>query len=668
MTRSTSLPVFLMLLIAATATSSASAVEVSENLLPATAKGWISVPSVDDLKARWEKTDLGELTQDPVMQPFVEDLRSQLRTKLSQTGAKLGITWDDLEGVAGGEVSITLTQPGDANSYALAMLVDITGKRPAADALLKKISTNQKQKGATQATQTIKGVTVTVYTFPKKPNQLTIQRAYQFIHKDVLASTTTQDLATFIIDRINGTPGDTLASLARFRQPMDRISSEIQQGMSPQARWFIEPFGYAEASRAAQGGRKKRGTDMLKILKSQGFTAIQGIAGHVFLATGQQEVMHRTHVFAPPVARAADDENQDRFDLAARMLDFPNTADIKPQPWVPKHLSTHVTFNWKMKEAFHYAETLVNAYMEADVWDDLWHSLATDPSGPQVDIPNEMVAFFDERATFFTDNVLPITPKSERWMFAIKLTNPDAVEKTLEKMLKDDPKAKERKFEGEIIWEVVNEEEEDEFDLNIDGPGDDFNFDSGAGGFDFGEPEEVEEETALMPNSALTVAHGHLIVASSVELVEKIFKQPVKNQNLTDAADYQQVEAALTNIGADKGAFRVFSRTDQAYQPTYELIRQGKMPESETMFGKLLNRILGPDEEGVVREQEIDGGQLPPFEKVQHYFGPAGLFVRSEDDGWYVSGCLLTKGRPAVNVGAERPALTANPNEESSTR
>jgi hypothetical protein len=94
----------------------------------------------------------------------------------------------------------------------------------------------------------------------------------------------------------------------------------------------------------------------------------------------------------------------------------------------------------------------------------------------------------------------------------------------------------------------------------------------------------------------------------------------------------------------------MFSRTDHAYRPTYELIRQGKMPEAETVLGRLLNAMLGPDEEGVLRHQQIDGTKMPPYEKVAHYFGPAGMFVRSLDDGWISGGCLL------VNTAEESPA------------
>jgi hypothetical protein len=69
------------------------------------------------------------------------------------------------------------------------------------------------------------------------------------------------------------------------------------------------------------------------------------------------------------------------------------------------------------------------------------------------------------------------------------------------------------------------------------------------------------------------------------------------------------------------------------------------MPESESLFGKLLNALLGEDEE-VLREQQIDGSKLPNFEMVRRYLGPAGITIRSEDHGWFVVGFALDKETP----------------------
>src|SRR5439155_6150284 len=115
-----------------------------------------------------------------------------------------------------------------------------------------------------------------------------------------------------IVHRLDGQAKDSLNSIVAFQETLKHCK-DAANDVRHHVRWFIEPFGYAEANRAAQGGKKKRGTDLLKILQAQGFTAVQGLGGHVFFAShggaaaaGEQpEILHRTYVYAPAVKRPA---------------------------------------------------------------------------------------------------------------------------------------------------------------------------------------------------------------------------------------------------------------------------------------------------------------------------------------------------------------------------
>ena len=67
------------------------------------------------------------------------------------------------------------------------------------------------------------------------------------------------------------------------------------------------------------------------------------------------------------------------------------------------------------------------------------------------------------------------------------------------------------------------------------------------------------------------------------------------------------------------------------------------MPESESMLGKVLNRILSGPNRDVGRKQRLSGEKLPDFEKVRKYFGPAGFFMKTNENGWSFGGLLLKK-------------------------
>ncbi len=619
----------------------------SEELLPSTTKGYVSVPNVEALRAKWNETQLGQLINDPVMRPFVEDLRRQVRDKISKSGVSLGLTLEDLDDIYGGELCLAVIQPdNDVKQHATVVLVDITGHEAQTKVMLEKVTKNLLKQGAKKQAVPIGGVTATVFELPKKrPDSRAVEAVY-VIHKDMLVVTDRRDLCTQVLSRLDGAAaaGEPLSRLPAFAATMARCARQAGD-MQPHVRWFVDPLGYAQVARAEAGGRKKRSTpDLLKVLPNQGFDAIRGVGGHLFLATGDQEILHHTMVYAPPVPREPGSPVTSRYNLAARMLDFPNTQSLQPQLWVGRDLGTYLTVNWKMIEAFEHSKTLVNELLGGrpgdDLMEDIIVSLAKDKDGPQVDLRNDLVRHFAERASLITDCRRPITPESERLMVAIELTNPEAVQQTLNKAFESDPDAEKREYDGHVIWEIVTDDTPVDVEaIQIEGAG----FDALAVPEDDEEADMEEGERKILPNSALTVAHGHLIVASHVDFIVDLLKRPLGSDLLTEAADYQQVQDALSKIGAGTDSLRFFTRTDEAYRPTYELIRQGKMPESKTVLGKLLNRVLGPDEKGILREQEIDGTKMPEYDAVRRYLGPAGLYVRSEDDGWFVVGCLLSK-------------------------
>ena len=638
----------------------------SESLLPDTTKGYLSVPDVDELRDHWQKTQLGEMTKDPVMKPFIEDLRKQIESKFAKTEVRVNIKVDDLKDVYGGEVAIAMIQPGgDSKQHATVLLVDVTGHIKEANALLDKIDKNLRDRKATRSDKKIDDVTLISYTLPKKRGVTELRKAFYFIRDDQLIATDHEATAKEILSRFAGDHKDVLAEVPAFKSIMDRCQ-KAPSDTAAHIRWFLEPFGYARAARAARGGRKKRGTDMLKVLENQGFGgktkdeegkitegAIRGVGGFVSFSAGEHEILHRTFVYAPPVNKVGE-----KYNLAARMLDFPNGVSMTPQDWVPREVTNYLTLHWDMKKAFENSKSLVDEAAGAPVFDDVIDSLKSDPNGPRIDLRKDLIDHMGKRVSFFADYRMPITPTSERWLLAFEVTNPGAVAKTLDKAMKADPDATKRVVGKQTVWEIKREEgPADVEELEIDGLG-------------FGEFEEEEEEEEggpLLDHAAFAVTRGHLMVASHLDFLQDVFKIAGGQQSLAKAPDFIRVSDALKKIGAGNNSFRVFSRTDKAYHTTYELIRQGKMPEADSMFGNLLNRMLGPEEEGVLREQQIDGDKMPEFEKIREYFGPAGLFVDSEEDGWFVTGCLLNKeDKPAKKDEAAEPDKeTAKPDEET---
>lgn len=600
------------------------AVPPSEDLLPNTTKGYLSVPSVNQLTEAFNETQLGHLANDPQMKPFVDDLKRQLREKWTRTHQKLGITWEDLESVPSGEVAVALILP-DERHHALAVVADVTGNKQQTDALLVKIDEQMAAEKAVRSERRLLNATVIVFDVPKRDELPARQVAY-LVKDDLLAAS--DDLAVMrgIIRRLGSKGSDSLAGLSAFESIMQRCE-QASGDVEPHARWFIEPFGYADAMRLDKP--KKRGTDMLKILKSEGFTAVEGVGGFVNFAVNKYEMLHRTFIFAP-----GNQSGGQRFRLSARMLKFPAGGTFQPPAWVPRSLSAYAAINLDTKNAFENSKTLVNQIVGDEVFEDVLESIKTDENGPQIDIRRDLIGYLGNRITFISDLQLPVTPKSERLLVGVETTDDEHMAQVIKAWMETDPDTRRHEIDGHVVWEIVDPEAELPM-VTIENSPLDSQFD---------DEEMVEEdERALPPNSAVTVAFGQLFVASHIDILKKVLTEYENGPKLAGSADYLRVEAELAELALPEQFGQAFTRTDEAYRGAYELLRTGKMPQSESLMGKLLNSMLGDGKEGELRQQRIDGSKLPSYDMVRRYLGPAGMTMTPEATGWLLTGFTLTK-------------------------
>jgi hypothetical protein len=600
----------------------------------------VSTPDVDVLRERWDATDLGQLAADPVMEPFMKDLKEQLTQKLSLTGKELGITWDDLKSVYAGETALAAIQPkGNKEQHAFILLCDVTGKQTEAQALLDKVGTQLQARGSTLRNETASGVALRVYTLPKKQDRSrTIQQAVLGIAGDYLIVADHLAEASALVGRVKTPAPGVLHEVPAFRAVMERVTKEVGDAQ-PHVRWFVEPFGLAEVARRVRSNEPHKGIDYLKILQNQGFNGVQGAGGYVQVKTGGFEFLHHTFVHVPNAQGGSELVGASSFKHAARMLDFPN-ATLETPEWLPRELATAITFNWRMKEAFEYSKTLVNEIADDPIFDDVLQSFRDDPLGPQIDIRKDVVAHLGTHITVASDYRLPITPQSERIMVAIELTEAEKVAESLNKAMARDPDVRKIIFGKHVIWEILDPtatEPTTTITLKIDGPG------FGPLGRRDEEEDEEEEEKPVFPNSAITVAYGRLIWTSQVDFAKDLLAPRDPQDTLIASADFQAVNAALESLGASADSFRYFSRADESIRPTYELMRQGKMPEAETMLGRLLNELFSGEDDELLRKQKIDATQLPDYQVIRRHLGPGGVFVRTEQNGWMVIGCGLSK-------------------------
>jgi len=615
----------------------AHAAEKSENVFPADTTGYLSVQDPEQLKTNFQKTQIGRLFQDERFKPFAKVLGDQLRGKLNDAKA-LGITWDDIKALGSGEGAIAAVQPdGKPGKHAVAAFAVITGHKKEVDALLAKVDAAIRKKGGEKTTEAINGRNTITYTFRDQNQQQIKREAHYRISADHLIVSNNIDVLNGMSDRLDGKAKETsLAANPGFKRIMERCTTKRMADL----RWFINPIGYVETVRAAHPDPRFDG-NILKAFKVEGFESVSALGGTSIFGDEKQEMLHRIKFYVPGDAKTL----HARLTKSARVLDFPNSEGqpLKPEKWVPPTVASYFSLNFNMAPALERATPLLNRLLGAEDGEnlvgDVIEGIKKDEFGPQIDIESEILAHLAGRLTAISTHRKPINTESGRWLIAIKVRNPKRVSKAIDKLMGNERNAKKIHFLKENVWEVTEEEEEEATVLQID---------DGFGVEDEEAEDEFEEQERLISSFALMVLKGtqkdgYLMISSHIDFIGDVIKQHRNPKTTLDQSpDYIAVERALARVGGDTQCVRQFSRPAEVMAPSYELLRQGKMPEAKTIVGKVINRAMNT-KQGEIRDQKIDGKKMPPYDVVREYLGVSGLTATSEADGWFTSSLLLKK-------------------------
>lgn len=605
------------------------------NLLPGTTRALFYITDFEQFRQHWDQTQLGKLLDDPAMDPFVQDMKRQVQSRWFNLQERLGLTLDDLQGVPGGQVSVALSHVAQREASTV-MLIDVRGHLDQARAVIQKATANLIRRGAKQSQSSIAGTTVTVFDVPPPAgSRRTINRRVAYFlreSEELLAAT--DDLATAqeILTRLGGEATGALGESPTFRTITNRLSQDAGAGYVPQVRWYIEPLALAEAIRSRVPSEKRaRGKSTVDILRNQGFDGLQGVGGFVDLAVespdgARFEAMHRTAVLAPKP-----------YQGAMKMVDVLPGEVFSPQSWVPRDVAAYATGYTNLLTAFDnfgpLFDELVGEEGETGVWQDVLKGLKEDEEGPQIDLRAELFAHLGTRMSILTDYGEPIGPGSERILIALETKDDKAVTAALEKMFKDDPTMRAREFQGHVIWETLPlEEETGTPSVSLTAP---------PLGVE-GDEEFFEESPPIFPNASWVASSGELMIASHYDFLSEVLTPREERQSLARDVEYRIVTTTLDAFQPQASFARAFTRVAEQARPSYELLRQGKMADSDTLAMRLLTALFGDEEEQPAEtRQKLDFSKLPEYDVVRRYLGLGGTVGTVLDDGWCFKGVVL---------------------------
>lgn len=607
----------------------------ADKIFPDSTKGFFSIQNTTELVQRWEKTQLGLLLQRPEMKEFAVDLRQQLGQRIS---TRFGLSLDDIRLVPSGEVAAGVVAPV-GQTPGIVFLFDVTEKIPETRAFLVELEKIFVQRKAKKNNVTIIGETASVFTFPSARDDVVERRAVYLLTGNYLIISDQIYLIELISRRIKGERSRPLAEQPAYVKVIQRCKDDLlPEDTEPIMRWFIHPLELGEAIRSIANSTLRRNTKSspFEVLAHVGFDAIHGIGGTIDLKAGNLEVVHRTNIFAPKPYRES-----------MKMLAFINDSDMDPPSWMPNHVASGTSVSLNPLEVFdNFGPLFDSMVIEADRggWDEILRSMKEDPFGLQIDVRNELVQMLGQKVVYFTHYKMPITTESEKVLVAITIREgkTEDVYKALQKLITDeDMDFEQRRFQDFQIWQkrdISVRLERPKIDL-VGGPplpGNKKAADNKADKF------QENRGDQFFPKGAFTIAADHLLFSNDAKYLEYILtRDPSKEELLQGATDFQAIlkEFESTGLSENPRFIQSFARSADSIRPTYEMIRQGKLPESKSILAQGINMLLTPpDFEDEVRPSQIDGRKMPPFESIKQYFGPSGLVGVAESDGWFLKG------------------------------
>ncbi len=639
----------------------------SERVLPDTTRAWASAADATALRERFDRSALGQLFAEPLMQKFYDSLDEQ-RSSVAGDRMGFGITPKELAGISGGESAIAAVEQADGTLAGL-LLVDTTGHDDAVAVTLEKVFKRLADKGAKKL-EAPEGISAfELPPLPPREGEMPAAEpgpprrlAYAAVPGALLAGTKADVVAATLPALAKGRK-DSLESLEAFQAVTKKVAETVPDNAAT-GRWFIDPLAFAQAQRksmpAPKKASKRKPTDYVEMAKRNGFDCIKGAGGVVFFGEGNVDLRHNTLIYAP-----ATSSGTERYEKAARVLSFPNASSIDPAPWVPGDAASWVGLRWDIPKVFRALEPLVDDVVgEPGVFDDVISSLKEDPDGPQIDVENDLIRHLGGGLMVAGDHVVPFGPDCERMLIAIEASDPETVASTIARSMSTEANTKKLEYGGHLIWETVPDESGRATRATRVQAGED-SADERPRGALGGDPD-----AAAFPNAAVAVAHGQILIASHRDILEKVLDG--KSPSFAQEADYTRAVEALKGLLPGEVALRTFARTEQMVQPTYELLRAGKGPENKSLAGRLANALLtardnpgaglGAKKPKEPRKPRVDGSTLPEFEKIRHYFGTAGMTMQTTPDGWMFVGASLWEGNGHTHApddtSVTRPAAT----------
>lgn len=606
---------------------------VAAKLLPSSTAGFVRIPDLPQFCDAWKKTQLGLLFDDPAMEPFIESQRDRAKNYFESMDSRIGLRPQDLFDIGSGEVAMSFLpfEQDKRRPFAICVIADIRGQVDKAEEAAKQIDEDLRAGGAIRKDVKYGDEVIRVYTTKPKPGQLKVEQVALTWNQVRLVAADRDSVVQNVLDAASGkSTAKPLSELPLFKKVMEDSAASLDKSKDNDAvvswQWFAKPFAMGRILRELFEYDRGNQLDVIALLERQGFDVIEAFGGTGALAGDRFDVLHRGLILAPG-----------KLEKGARILQMFNRPVADAPGWVPTDTGSFTRMNWKMEEAFWASETLVDDAVDDKIFLDMIDGIKNDAEGPQIDIAKNFLPHLDDQLLLITDNTQPAGPESDRMLVAIRLTNAEAVRRVVEKAMKNEPDAAKLDVAEFDIWQVQRGSSDDDVDVDLE-----------LAEFGFGDEIENEEAPPLLNHWGIAVIDNvpagmppYLIFSSHTDMLIEVAKRisSGKRDGMAAQADVKEVMTRMKDLGAKEVALDRVIRTRLSIRSRYELLRQGKLRESDSILANMLKRM--DEEEQGGEPDPIDAKKLPPLATIENYLRDGGSFWEKTEEGWSLTGFFL---------------------------
>ncbi len=554
-------------------------------LLPDKTVVYAGVRNVPDLSRRFMNTSLGRMSDDPQVRPLVKYLYGSVADLVAKFQDRIDLGLNDLLSLPQGELAVAVVAP-DEQPPALVVLLDVGDQLPAALRFLQRSGESLEKAGIHRSEQFVSGTKFTTFEGIGPRGQ----RAATWFEKDatIVLGTNVETLQQ-ILASWSSPEGRTLAENQKFAAIVERCRDG--KGEEPQVVWYVDPMGVLRGV-----GQRNAGVQfVIALLPTLGLDGVSAAGGSLMLDAGQfDSIMHAHLLLESPRSGVVE--------IVAL-----EPGDTRPERWVPGDVATYITVNWNVQRSYKTLTKLFDSFRgEGAFAREVQRRF--EPIGS--DFANEILPCLGNRLTYASRIDRPATVTGPGIFLAVRLKDPAAMTKILEK-------AYERNKEGMTI-----------------GASGEHRYYQGR----MPPPRPGSDESP--PTPCLGVLDEYLLFANRPDVYLKaIATRDNPSEGLAEALDYKLVASRISRLGrGPKPALARFDRPDEGIRFFYDLVQSERGRQQ-------LRKQAERDPVARTLYTALEAHPLPPFSTLQKYFAPSGAMLVDDETGLHYTAFSLRRKR-----------------------